>query len=289
MARAHMGDIWEQTTEFAGEALSALAPVALLTMILPGIASAAITATLAPQGGAAALTGQVLVLGLALLSYWGQFAIAAMAIPSLAARRPTQVATARLLPGIGVGLLLALIAAAILLLPLFLVATAYGVDLSAMMAQGSAGQNQIDATRPGMVQVGLAFLVLLVVIVALGVRMAPLTGVVLAERRAAGAIGRAWALTRGLTWKLVGVAILYGVAAWVAGLATQAAFGLGFAFVFERLSPAWVIATAAPAAIVSAVFTVLATVFCALLYVRLADQPAGEPGLAEARAIDPAL
>lgn len=274
MARVNMGDTWERTTEFVGELLGSIVPVALAALVVPSLVGTWVNATLGTGDGPGRIVAGVAVLGLALLSFWGQFAIAAMAIPALSTRRPTQVATERVLPGIGIFLLLAIVAIVLFLVPLAVIAVVYGIDFAQLADQQALQALSAGGNAGGVLAIGVATIVLSVGLIAFAVRLAPLTAVIAAERRGVGSIARAWGLTGGLWWKLIGVAILYGIVAWVAGAAAQFVFGFGLALLLDRLSITWIVASAVPVAIVSAIFTVLATVFCAKLYVALADQPA---------------
>jgi len=125
---------------------------------------------------------------------------------------------------------------------------------------------------PGVGQtVAALFLVELAVVLFVLARLLPLTGVIVAERRGLGAYARAFRLTRGMTWKLLGVILLYAVVAWVSSLAATTVFGSILRLVAPGEGSVTVagVLTAIAAAAVQAVFTVLAAAFCAKLYVAL--------------------
>ena len=85
------------------------------------------------------------------------------------------------------------------------------------------GVPRVAATpSPGLVVgAGLYMIVLGVVALWIGARLALFLPVVVNERRGVGSIARSFELTRGLTWRIVGVAILFGVLLLVALSAAQ--------------------------------------------------------------------
>lgn len=93
------------------------------------------------------------------------------------------------------------------------------------------------------------------------------------ERRVIGAIGRAAALSRDMTWRLIGVVLLYYVVLWVCVLATTAVAGLLFRLLLGGGAWAGLLATVASAA-VGAAFDTIAQVFAARLYVAVAGADA---------------
>lgn len=273
MARVTIGDVWDRTTEFLGEHWGAVLPVVLGAMVVPSVIATWL-AFLA-EGGTQTLKIGVAVasFGLALISLWAQLAIAARAIEPGIGGGANRIATARLLPAIGIYLLIGVVVTLIFVVQIIVLAVVAGVDLS-QLATRSADQQM---TMPPGVGPGILvlFIVEAIAILFLAVRIAPLTGVIVAERRGIGAIGRAWRLTRGLTWKLVGVVILYAVVSWVSSAATTMVVGGLSAVLLGRGTTAAMLVTAVPVGIVSAIFTVLATVFAAKLYLATvrADAP----------------
>lgn len=105
--------------------------------------------------------------------------------------------------------------------------------------------------------------------------------VVLNERRGLGAIRRSIGLTRGLTWRLIGIFLLFGVVMLVATLAAQSVTGAAFRL---ALGADHAVTAARLAAllgsIVSAGFLTLGYVFIARLYVAATGDEAhhGEVG-----------
>lgn len=262
-----MGDVWDRAIEFLGDNAGVLLPILLLALFVPETITGSLE-EVRRTGGQGVRTGLGLVtLLFAILSLWAQLAIAALAIDPTLGRRASGVATARLLPAIGVYLLL-LLALFALSVPLIALIVAAGIDVAGIQA----GTATMPAISPGIALAMLGYcIVYLIVVLFVGARMATLTGVIVAERRGAGAIARAFALTRGLTWKLVGVIILYAVVATVAGLAVRTVFGSILKLVAGGSGPITVagVITAMAVAAVSSIFTVLAAAFCAKLYVAV--------------------
>src|SRR3546814_3893022 len=128
----------------------------------------------------------------------------------------------RLLPAIGIGLLVALIVA-LLAAPLGIAFLASGVD----WVSTAAGQWHPAGPLPA----GLKLLVgryslAQVIVVLWGMeRMLPLNSVVVAERRGVSAIRRAFGHTRGLALRIVGVVILFFVVWGVSAMAATTVLG----------------------------------------------------------------
>src|SRR3546814_9971592 len=122
----------------------------------------------------------------------------------------------RLLPAIGIGLLVALIVA-LLAAPLGVSFLASGVG----WVSTAAGQWHPAGPGPAGIKlfVGLYSLSLVIVVLWGMARLLPLNSVVVAERRGVGAIRRAFGLTRGLALRIVGVVILFFVVWGVSAMA----------------------------------------------------------------------
>jgi len=269
-----MGDVWDRTVEFLGDRLGALLGVAILGIFVP-------LSILNALGGLWATAGMGEQLGLLAVSialyvaiFWAYLAITATALDPAVASTSWSVAARRLPAGVGVYLIL-MAGIALLLMPVGALFGLSGIDAAAMQ-RGEA----VAPAAPAMFWAG--FLVLLVVLVALLVvsaRLVPLTGVIVAERRGAGAIARAWTLTRGATWRLIGVLLLYLVVMQVAVLAAQTVFG-SILRLFAGGEGAMSVAAIVTGIIVAAVqsgFSLLGAAFAAKLYqaiVRRAEAPA---------------
>ncbi len=260
--------VWDRTVEFLREHLGKVLPIALTGLFVP----TAILNVLTPvwgvtgQGGRFGLFMITMLLVLAML--WGWLAITLAAIRPDERAGAAMAAVRRLGPMVGVYLILALIFS-VLVIPLSLLSVFAGIDPAAMQA---GGQLQI-ASGGAVWGLMLYLLPFLVVTLAALARLMPLAGVVAAERRGVRAISRTWRLTRGMTWRLIAVTILYYVVSSVAGLAAKTVFGTIFGLFGSNDGAVTVpsVLTAIVGAAVSATFTTLAAVFAAKLYVATAE------------------
>jgi hypothetical protein len=270
-----MSAVWDRTAAFAGERFGALLAIALATLVLPN----AITSALAPlRATAAPMTGMVLGLAMlvaGLIALWGQLAVTALALEPGAGMRGALRTGGQRLPAMAGTALLLLLALLILTAPIgYLVLSAGNVtmDMNGM---------RTVMTGEGRRNILLASLVTTLVLLWIGARLAVLMPVVVAERRGLRSIPRAFALTRGLALKLIGVLLLYFVVLGIVTYAAQTVFGTVFALVLggEGAVTMAGVLTALAVALVSAVFSVLASLFLAVLYrsIRAAREGALAP------------
>lgn len=281
---ASMGIVWDRTTLFLAERSAAIAPIALAAFFVPVSVSGnfeSVRSSLGPSGAMAlGLAGIVL----AIVQIWGSLAVTALALEPAPAAGPAEagrVGLRRLVPTLLVSLLLFLIAG-LLALPIFVALALGGVDMMAL-STGAFVPADIDPRAAGFS--ALYGLVLLLVLLFVGARLALTTPVIVQERRSLASIGRSWSMTRGITWRLVGVILLYAIVSWVAQLAALTVFGSVFRLLIggadEGLTLAGVLTSIVVAA-VQTVFLVIAPVFLAKLYAMQINRP-GTP-----RPADPA-
>ncbi|MBR0553702.1 hypothetical protein [Stakelama marina] len=264
-----MGTVWDRTTEFLGNHLGQVLPIALAGIFVP----ATIWQTLEPlQMHAEPSLGAALVvirIAQILVTVWAQVAITALAIEIVSGQTAARIALRRLPAVIGVGLVL-LVALLLLLAPLFAILWASGVNLPG--AEAPAG-----AMSPGGLAAAVLYGILLVpVLLILGARVILTTPVLVAERAGIRAITRSWALTRGLTAGIIGVVLLYIVVSLVAQIAAKSAFGAVLLLLLGgdgTINVAHVL-TAIAVGIVATVFSVIQAAFVAKLYVATASGPA---------------
>jgi hypothetical protein len=269
-----MGTIWERTTEVLSGRAGMLFGIAALTLVLPGIVRLVLALMLPTTTPLGAIVGFALALAVGVISLWGQLTIiAASSDPSIDAAAGYRLAAARLPAALGVTILLS-IAAFVLMLPIIVALVAAHVDVTTLN----------DATQIGNVPSGTAafagfyILVLLVVFLLAAARLTVLNPVVLHERLGIGAIKRSWQLTRGLTWRILGVLVLFIVVAAIAGMALQLVVGTIAALAFGRDAVSTVLlVTTVANSVLSAAFTVIALAFTAQLYVALAGPPQRRP------------
>jgi hypothetical protein len=265
-----MGTVWDRTAEFLTDNLTALVPVSLLAYFVPfsirgNFAYASEGARLDFQ-----LVLQLVALGFAVLAVWGSLTIIAMVFDS----------EPRSAGGVGARRLPAALLVSVLLLGVFLVLcapvawalTAFDFNLEAMMQGG-------QAAMPPVIEWPVALYLVVVLGVALwaSARLLVLNPVIVAEKRMFGALARSWALTRGLTWPILGVILLYLLVSTVAVLATQMVFGSIFQLVAGEPTSAVSLSRVLTSVMVAAVqtgFTVIVPVFTAKLYQALTQREA---------------
>ncbi len=273
-----IGTVWDHTTAVLAGRSAMIAPVAVLALVVPPAVQSAITLFL-PVTPFHAILGFVVSIASLLLSLWGALAIIAMASDPATDRAAAQrQATARLPAVIGVTIVLMLIAVA-LVLPIFVVLAATGFDFQAA-ATAMATNAPALVPRPAASATLFTLLYSLVLLVFgfwVSARLVLTNAVVLHERLGLGAIRRSVALTRGLTLKLIGVAILFSIVLVIAAVAAQSVVGLVFRLILgaSGISVSLFLAGVAGAA-VSAAMLSLAYVFIAQLYVATREKPITE-------------
>lgn len=262
-----IGDVWDSTTAVLQGRAGLLAPLAGLAFFLPSIGQSAVRLYGADTPGIAALGGLIGLLVLA-VSIWGQLAIIAIASHPDTTRGDAQRLALRRLPANLLVLLVLGGIALLLVMPIVAVLVATGYDFTAAANDGTGA---MPTVAPGallfLTLYGLALLILGLVVTA---RLFLVNAVVLNERRGIGAIARSVALTRGLTGRLIGVALLFGIVLLVVLLAGQSVVGLGFRLILgpEHIANARFMAAIAGAA-VTATFTTVVQVFAARLYAAI--------------------
>ncbi len=269
--------VWDRTVEFLGDRLSAILPIALLAIFLPlSVMNSLGPSWASAEGGVKAVLALCYVVAM-LAVWWGSLAITAMAVGNLDRAAAGATASRRYLAMVGVYVVVGIVGA-LLLLPAGVLAGIAGFDVAALQ-RGQAA----PAASPGLALTAVLYaLVVIILFIVAAARLIPLAAVIVAERRGVGAISRAFAMTRGMTWRLIGVVILYAVVSQVAALAVQTVFGSILGFFDRDDSPLTIgkVLTAIAVAAVSAGFSVVAAAFAAKLYVAIQqklDAPAAEP------------
>lgn len=281
-----IGDVWDQTTDVLAGRARLLAPVAGLAFFLPFAAQGAVQAYGGTSPGAAALGALVSLLA-AVLAVWGLLTVIAMASDPAMTRAEAGALARRRTPA---ALLVALVAGAVALLatvPIVAALAASGFNFQA--AAGQAGSAGAPSLSPGTALFCFAYAVLLLIAaIWASARLFLVNPVVVLERRSLGAFRRSFVLTRGLTWKLIGVTLLFSIVWAVVAFAARAVVFI----VFRLLLGAGNLATAvwfgslADAAVLSA-FIVVVGVFGTRLYVARAGASAATPATAPASATGP--
>lgn len=268
-----IGDVWDSTTAVLAGRAGLLTPIALAAFVLPSAVQSAVRLFGGPSPGSAALSALV-GLGALVANLWGQLAdIAVASDPETIRAEAGSAALARLPKALLVVLVLAA-GAVLLAVPTVLALVLTGYDLTAAAAYRGVGP--MPPVAPAAASFVLLYGIALVVgLIWLSARLFLTNAVILNERRGIGALGRSMALTRGLTWKLIGVALLFGIVFLVALLAVQSVVGLVFRLMLGADNRATALFLAAVAgALLTAAFTTVVQVFAARLYAAVTGEGA---------------
>lgn len=272
-----IGTVWDRTTGFVSDNLTAIVPISLLTIFVPSSVGSALESVTTPAHLAWVVSLASLVL--MIVSLLGQLALTALVIDPASRMGAIRRGFARLAPAFGV-FLIVVIGIVLLALPIAGIAIAYGATFSPVSTNMSMAGMPEGAAGPILLYV----IALVAVLLWLTARLMVATPVIVAERRGLSALKRSFAITRGMTWKLMGVVLLYAVVVTVATLAARSVFGAIFALVAGgangELGVAQVL-TAIVVSLVTTVFTVLQAVFVAQLYRAAAGDLAAPVGIVE--------
>ncbi|MBA4047171.1 MAG: hypothetical protein C0476_01370 [Sphingomonas sp.] len=269
MSKVNVSAVWDRSTEFLGDNIAAVMTIALPFIYLPQLVQNAL------QPLATSSTGgwivQLVTLAMVIVGLWGQLQVMALALdPARSVAQAREMATARLIPVIIVSLCL-LLGVLALMIPVLVALVAAGLDYDAMeraITTGATVPVPTGLTASLALFILLYCIALLVVMLWVGVRLLVANAVIVEERRMLGAMPRSFAMTRGHTLVLIGLALLYGVVSFVAVAAAQSVFGFVIGLILGGEGPITV-ATVLTAAIVAAVataFGLLITSFVAYFY-----------------------
>lgn len=271
---AKMGTVWDRTAEFLSDNLAAVLPVALLAFFVPTTISGSFQGMRQNSEPGLMLILSLVQIAFAVLSLWGSVTITAMALEINDGRSAAAIGRSRLLPALLVALVL-FVAMLLLFLPIPIALQASGYDMMAI----ARGENV--PLSPGLAGgMALYVLVLLALLLWLGARFFVVTPVIVREKRTFSSFRQSWKLTRGITWRIVGVILLFCMVSWISILAANMVFGSIFTLVAggpgDGLSLTGVLTSIVVAAVQTG-FTVLVPAFTAKLYLALT----AEAGLRE--------
>lgn len=277
-----IGSVWDSTTDVLAGRAALLVPLAALAFFLPAVLQNALMLYGGTSPGVA-VAGLFVGIAALLISVWGQLATLAIASdPSTTLQTAGQRATRRLPADLLILLVLGGLTL-LLIVPIVIALSATGYDFAALAAWN--GTDDLPPLAPG----AAAFVALYALVLVVGglwvmARLFLVNAVVLNERRGIGAIGRSVQLTRGLTLKLIGVAVLFIVVFLVAFLAAKSVVGLVARLLLgpANITTAQFLAAIAGAAL-TASFTVVVQVFAARLYAAVCgygQDGAGQDGSA---------
>ncbi len=241
---------WDETRGVLRRDGRLIAAVALALLVLPSTIQTLVSPE-APRGelpepGA----WMILALVATLVGFVGQLAVIRLAIGSHVSVGEAIGHGARRMPALVGAMLLWLVPLAALLLA-----------VGNLVRQG-------DRSAP----LALAFLLLVVLLVYLGVRLITVTAVAGAENGGpVGILKRSWALTRGRWWRLFGFLVLFVIAAVAVMLAAEALVGVIVQVLFGTPEPMSVgaLVVALVRRLATAAVTVVFLVMLARIYVQL--------------------
>lgn len=261
-----IGTVWDRAVDFVRDHLGAVMPVLLATQFAAPAISGSLGGLRAGGGAGTSVVLGLVSLVTTLISLWGALYLVAFAAQPSGREVPQEarrLANGRFMPMVGVSVAM-LVALGVLALPGVLLAVNSGFDFISLM-NGVPPQPESFATLgPAL----LYFVLFGLVVLWLSARLLPINAVVAMEQRGIGAIGRAFALTRGMTFKLIGVLILYAIVAGVAISAVQFVVGAVFALFSGNAEGITVagVAAAVAAAAVAAALALYQTAFTGKLY-----------------------
>lgn len=261
-----MGTVWDRTTEFLSDNLGAIVPVFAGALWLPRTLSTLLGKAASAGGSPSPMVG-LFVLLLVLPTVWGNLAIAAHALDPDSGAVPARQAATR---SFGYAVLIMIVIAIVqfaLLLPVPIALAVGGLDVQALAAgDGRAAMASVSGGVKTFV--ALYAVVWLVVALVISVRTALAMPALIAERAGMGAIARAFALSRGIAWKMIGVYLLFFMVLGVASTAVTYVSGAIFGLLLPDTG-AWGIGsiiTAVLSGLVSAIGALVIAAFGAKLY-----------------------
>ena len=269
-----MGSVWDRTTQVMAGRGGMLAGIAALTIFLPGVVRNAFAFYAMPTTMGMRLVGLILTIATLLLSVWGQLAIIAAASDPATDRPAAQrIATGRLLPAIGVSIVVGVVLI-LSYLPAIAMLAGSGIDFAAVAAGAQIQPGDVSGGLLALM--GLYTLVWLVVLLWLSARLTIWQAVLVNERIGLRSLMRSWALTRGTTWRIIGVLILFVIVVGIATLATQFVTGTVFRLILgaDNIATALFLA-GITASVVSTILAVIGIVFITQLYVALVQDKDG--------------
>ena len=218
-----VGTVWDRAVDFVRDHLGAVMPVLIATQFAAPAISGSLAGVRAEASGGLAAGLGLLSLVTTLISLWGALYLVGFAAQPTGRedrRTAMTIAKGRFLPLIGISIVV-LVVLGVLALPGVLLAVASGFDFMAIANGVTMEPSEFGKLGSAL----LYFLVFALFILWLSARLLPINAVVAMERRGLGVFGRAFALTRGMTWKLIGLILLYAIVAGIAVSAAQFVFG----------------------------------------------------------------
>jgi len=262
-----IGDVWDRTVDVLRGRAGILTGIALVTLVLPGIATGAL-GTIVPLSDPFVAAVPLIRFAALVVLVLGVLAMTAVASdPAVDRAQGLRIAGQRLLPALG--LLIALVISAIIL---FIPA---GALLALSGATLTTGRTlDMSHAAPGYA-VGAGLSVLLAAMLGLwfSARIVPLFGIIVNERRGLEALFYSLTLTKGSTMKLIGVLILYFIVTTVVMLAATSVVGVVARLALGGDAPGGVaFVVAVVRSLISAGATMVQSVFYARFYVAAVER-----------------
>ena len=270
-----MGVVWDRATEFLGDNIARVTPIALALIFVP----ASINDAIAPLGTAnPEMQTGISIAGLvfAIVSILGQLAIMALALdPGRTAGAAVGAALSKLFLGVLITILL-LLALIFALIPLVVIVASAGLDMSGFATNDQAAISAaIAQLPPSLIWTILGYMLAWAVLsIWVSARLTLAYPALLDQNLGMGAISGSWMLTRGLVMKIIGVLLLYVIVSGVAALAAKAAFGGVLGLIAGGAEPGSVasVLTSVAVGAVGTAFAMLQAAFIAKLYVDARDR-----------------
>lgn len=267
MAGVKMGAVWDRTSDFVADNLSRILSIALIAFFIPFSIVGNLSPLLDQPDAALRWVLGLVMVAFGVISIWGALALTALVLNPRgeAGRIGLRRLGPALLVWIALFLLLVLLAAPI----------AWFMTIATV---GSSSPSSVPVDISIHIGAGWALLLYGVALAAFTfwftARVALINAVIVDQRVGLSAIAGSFRLTGGLTWRLIGVGILYIVVSNVAALAAQTVIGSVLALIMGDAGPFSLasILTSIAVAAVQTGFCVLAALFTANLY--LARVPA---------------
>lgn len=265
-----IGTVWDRTVDVLQGRAGMLVLLAFGFMIVPSLIGNAVALFAGASAVGRGLAG-IVNIAATLLLLAGLLAITAVASdPRVDARDAAATGLVRLGPAVGLLLIVGVVAT------LVVMPVAAAVFYSGATYNPATGAINISrASSTGIALAGLLALLVSVAGLRISATLVPLFAVVVNERRGIGALRRCYVLTRGAALRLIGVLILYGIVVVVVMAAATSVIGVVARLILGGdAAPTVALIVALVSTLVTALSSVVQTVFSAQYYVAARDADA---------------
>ncbi|MBA17635.1 MAG: hypothetical protein CMN73_15000 [Sphingomonas sp.] len=267
-----MSAVWDRTAEFLSDNLTLIVPVAVIAFFVPASIEGSLPNAAQVQGALAILL-PLANLFFAVVSLWGALTVVAMAAHPAEMQGAGGVARDRLIPALIVWVaLFALLI--LLLLPVPLALMLNGYDVAAL-----ARMEEVHLTAAMAWPIAIYWFLVAAVTLWAAARCILVSPLIVLEKRMFDAIPQSIRMTRGRTWQIIGVMLLFALVAIVSMLAARVVFGSIFQLIAGGdpgpITLAGVLTSVTVAAVQTA-FSVIWPAFAAKLYLALTSAASRE-------------